>query len=374
MISRFTIVIFSCILLIGCGHSEEWSFERKLPDSATEIQTYSWQSDTFPESIYYLKAKIPEHEYIGYVNSYNLALYTPSTKYYDDIQWLSTYGIHYDSVSSWWNATYTEAIHVSQDGTDWVQARYYDGYLYLYYVSHDERLKPVKPLTNFNANPYLHDEAETFIWRYKSFSADYYPDFNYSKSRLQIIHDQVDSSKIIAVLAVNNSNLANGPYVGFHKNKAIKLVAFYENDTILGWTNWYDTLGNLEERQVPFPPPLGNEGKIIYYEMFDVDEIINKCWSVRFSPKQDYFIVNSDNFNKNILVCCDSCILYSAELRTVHLEDTAKQEFNFLKSDTTFSFDKLKMGKNLIHIKIKGKQSDGSYQTGWDYFTVERKN
>jgi antitoxin component YwqK of YwqJK toxin-antitoxin module len=362
------------VILLGCDYPKKWVYERKLPESATDIKLYTWFSKKSPGYVHYLKAKMSEGAYKGYIRSLNLSIHTSSRYYNDDIEWLSTYGVHHDSVASWWDEKSKEKIYVSQEKTEWIQARYSNGYLYLYAIRHENEHEPIKPLSTHNANPFLHDEKETFIARYKSIASKEYPNFNFSNSHLDVIHDDIDSSKIITIRALNSSGKANGPFIGFYKNKAIKLVTFFENDTILGWTNWYDSFGNLEEKQLPFPPPLGNEGKMIYYEKFGTNEEVINCWSVRFTPEEKQIEIDTNNFSKSISICCDSCISYLAKTQTIHLNDTIKKEFNFINSDTIFLFKNLKIGQNKIIIEIKAKQPNGSSKIGWHNFNIKRKN
>jgi len=214
---------------------------------------------------------------------------------------------------------------------------------------------------------------EEIIKKYKTISKINYSNFSFENHDITLLHDTIDTAYVAAILSLNDKYKANGPYVGFHKNQVVQSIGFYQNDTIKGWIELYDTLGVILEKKLRFPPPLGNEGKIIFYEEYD-NKSISKCWSARFSPENNNIDTYSDSIDMTIEMCCNECISYELDIKTINFNDTISELLYFKKSDTTFTLKKLKNGNNKINLIIYGVKADKTKNVGHHTINVVKKD
>jgi hypothetical protein len=137
--SKNLLLILSFFLsLSACSHKKnKWGYREHLPSSASEIKEWYIRDELLPDYEYYLKARISPSEFEKYRIRLGLSFHTDSSKYGDDMDWLSTAGVYSDSVSKWWNFTSnSDSLFVWQKGDEWNIARYIDGHVYLYAHNH----------------------------------------------------------------------------------------------------------------------------------------------------------------------------------------------------------------------------------------------
>ena len=120
------IAIIATLFITSCGQGE-WDFKTKLPNHASEIKEFIKAEEFIPDYKYFLSAKITKAEFLNYTNGFKMKLHTDTTQYSDDIVWLTT-----ESNIEWWNSkSQKDSMYVSQNGQEWVIARYIDEKLYL---------------------------------------------------------------------------------------------------------------------------------------------------------------------------------------------------------------------------------------------------
>jgi hypothetical protein len=121
------------LILSSCSLNE-WSFKAELPDDASEIKEFSYSEMDYT---YYLKANISRAQFETYISHFKMSLHTDNSTYSDDITWLDTKSTFEHDVSTWWDSELKkDSMYVSQEGRQWIIARFSHGTMYLNAHSH----------------------------------------------------------------------------------------------------------------------------------------------------------------------------------------------------------------------------------------------
>jgi hypothetical protein len=105
---------------------------RALPASATEIRDEAL--DVFPDSAYFLKARMPQEDFEAYCMAIRLSPHYPGRVYTDQDHWLSWSSVH---KLEWWDPSDNlDGTYVLQEGREWTMAKYENGKVYVTSFSH----------------------------------------------------------------------------------------------------------------------------------------------------------------------------------------------------------------------------------------------
>lgn len=116
---------------------EQYGYQKCLPTTASDIKVFVWKEDLLPDYEYYLKAKISKQDFLRYIDTFNLVLYSDTLKFEDDAIWNGLSGVFRDSVKTWWLVDESkDSSYIWNKGQEWNVAKYENGYLYFYANNH----------------------------------------------------------------------------------------------------------------------------------------------------------------------------------------------------------------------------------------------
>ncbi len=111
------------------------SWRSSLPETASDVHEHAWADDFLPDYDYYLRARVSKPDFDKFVRDLGLTPHSANRKY-SESSWLSWSG-HLLADSEWWKPTENlEGTYVKEGGTQWMFAKYEDGFLYFRSLDH----------------------------------------------------------------------------------------------------------------------------------------------------------------------------------------------------------------------------------------------
>lgn len=111
------------------------SWKTYLPQTASEVQEWSWADGFLPDYAYQLKARITEAEFRKFVSDLGLTPHTAERKYSEQ-SWLSWRGSPAFE-GTWWDASGSlDSTYVTEGHNTWSYAKFENGFLYFKSLNH----------------------------------------------------------------------------------------------------------------------------------------------------------------------------------------------------------------------------------------------
>lgn len=128
------VALYQCAVGVSAGGSEQtWGYRRLLPPTAEDIHEVYWEDKFLPDYEYRLRARVTEPEFQEYVTRLGCAPHAPTRTYYPITGTVSpSPGWSSRGGPSWWHPSESlDKTFVRQNGNEWIQVKYEDGYLYV---------------------------------------------------------------------------------------------------------------------------------------------------------------------------------------------------------------------------------------------------